>query len=96
MWLANDKLARFHVETDGRQLHLRHWGSTRRPDAWDSQNVALEVGRWLGLAPIAFDFQWGRRDEQPTLTLVAGSLFAAIALSIAQGNARGRPSSPVL
>ena len=61
-------LASFHLETGGRQLRLR---PARRSEGTDSRNVALEVGRWLGLGPVALNFQWGRGDPQPTLTLVA-------------------------
>jgi hypothetical protein len=102
---SRNALARFHVETGGRELQVRpelfkstvdldelhvQWGSKRRPEATDSRNVALEVGRWLGLGPVTLNFQWGRMDPQPTLTLVATSLFSTIALSIAQTMPEGR------
>jgi hypothetical protein len=89
---ARTELAWFHLETGGRQLPWPPWGPRSKPDAKDSRNVALEVGRWLGLGPVALNFQWRWKDPQPTLSLVATSLFSAIALSIAQTMPEGRLS----
>ena len=70
---------------------MTQWGPRRRPAAVDSRNVALEVGRWLGLGTVRLNFQWGIADGQPTLTLEAPTLFSGIAVAIAQTMSEGRP-----